>query len=156
MQHLLSSWWLNVWACFITKNLKFSKNREFTLKKVANKCKKRKHNASLPLISWTKGTKFYRMPVSQFLILLKKLVKYGVNSIEVLTQSYFMIGLKDVIVCLLILSHWIWKKKYRWSWNHLLSWEKSVEYKFNIYFMIKFLHYSRRDFWIKSYLSDLV
>lgn len=114
MQHLLSSWWLNVWACFITKNLKlrlFPKNREFTLKKVANKGKKRKHNASLPLISWTKGTKFYRMPVSQFLILLKKLVKYGVNSIEVLTQSYFMIGLKDVIVCLLILSHWIWKKK---------------------------------------------
>lgn len=75
--------------------------------------------SSLPLIGQIQGTKVCRMSTSQFLILLEKLLMHGVNRMDVLILSYFMIKLmlKEVIclTCNPTILNWRRKNNYMGS-----------------------------------------
>lgn len=75
--------------------------------------KVKKYMSFLPLVSQIQGTKVCGMSTSQFLILSEKLVMHGINRMEVLISSYFMIKLmtKDVICLTFNPTTLNWRRK---------------------------------------------
>lgn len=85
--------------------------------KFANDCKK--VLVLSPLDKLTEGTKVCRMSMSQFLILLKKLVMHRVNRMKVLILNYFMVELmtKGVICVTFKATTLNWRRKHKYIWS---------------------------------------